>query len=152
MVVNSPQQRHISWERWQCGGPLKFPWSNVFLQPKKENHTRRFWSLPSLPSRGSNFYRPSQLGFKKLSKRFLSFWTFIRSNKNQHTNYKTSNGNWKGSRLFNSWSWIMFDHFDTLWNWSLLSPSLKGDKVNCHGIMVLKVVDVGGSVYESLSY
>ena len=42
--------------------------------------------------------------------------------------------------------------FDTLWNWSLLSPSLKGDKVNCHGIMVLNVVDVGGSVYESLSY
>ena len=108
MVVNSPQQGLISWERWHWGGTPEIPMIQR-LPPSEERKTIRadFGSLPSLPSRGTNFYRPfRQLGFKKLSKRFLSFWKFIRQKKPT-----LSNGNWKGSRLFNSWSWIMFDHF-----------------------------------------
>ena len=124
------------------------------LPSTEERKTIRadFWSLPSLPSRGSNFYHPSQLGFKKLSKRFLSFWTFIRSTKIniQITKHQMEIGRAPGYSIHDRESCLII--FDTLWNWSLLSPSPKGDKVNCHGIMVLKVVDVGGSAYESLSY
>ena len=153
MVVNSPQQGLISWEGWHWGGPLKFPWSNVFLQPKKEKpyaqifgHFRHFLRAEAIST--------AQVSWASRNSPNAS-WAFGHSYDQtkiniQITKHQMEIGRAPGYSIHDRESCLII--FDTLWNWSLLSPSLKGDKVNCHGIMVLKVVDVGGSVYESLSY